>query len=171
MKKVTSILAAVLTASLVLASCGGNNSESSNSSASASTPASTPASSSVSSSAESEPEKITGTVSMSGSTSMEKMAKALAESFNAKYPEVSIDVQLGGSSTGVKNALEGVSDIGNVSRALKDSETGLTAHKVALDGIGVVVNPANPAEDLTMEQISKIYTGEICQKVGLVAIK
>ena len=56
---------------------------------------------------------------------MEEIAKALAEGFNAKYPDVAIDVQLGGSSTGVKNAQEGVSDIGNVSRALKDTETGL----------------------------------------------
>lgn len=98
---------------------------------------------------------------MSGSTSMEEIAKALAEGFNAKYPDVAIDVQLGGSSTGIKNAQEGVSDIGNVSRALKDTETGLDAETIALDGIAVIVNTANSVEDLSIEQILKIYTGEI----------
>lgn len=158
MKKLTSIIAAALMASLVLSSCGDNKVSSTPESSSESNPS---VSSAQPSSEAGEEEKITGTVSMSGSTSMEKMAKALAESFNAKYPDVAIDIQLGGSSTGVKNAQEGVSDIGNVSRELKDTETGLTAHKVALDGIGVVVNLANPVEDLTMEQIAKIYTGEI----------
>ena len=163
MRKLTSIIAAVLMASLVLSSCGDNASSStpeSSSTPSSSASSAEPSSAPVSLEADTE-EKITGTVSMSGSTSMEKMAKALAESFNVKYPDVAIDIQLGGSSTGVKNAQEGVSDIGNVSRELKDTETGLTAHKVALDGIGVVVNLANPVEDLTMEQIAKIYTGEI----------
>lgn len=157
MKKVTSIVAAALMAALILSSCGNGGNTSSSSSEAA--PSST-VSSSVSSEA-GDQEKITGTVSMSGSTSMEKVAKALAESFNEKYPDVSVDVQLGGSSTGIKNAQDGVSDIGNVSRDLKDTETGLVAHKIALDGIGVVVNLANPVEDLTMEEIAKIYTGEI----------
>ena len=157
MKKVTSIVTATLMAALILSSCGNGGNTSSSSSEAA--PSST-VSSSVSSEA-GDQEKITGTVSMSGSTSMEKVAKALAESFNEKYPDVSVDVQLGGSSTGIKNAQDGVSDIGNVSRDLKDTETGLVAHKIALDGIGVVVNLANPVEDLTMEEIAKIYTGEI----------
>lgn len=160
MKKLTSIVAAALLAALILSSCGGNAGTSSTPAGSSSTTASEPAAAPSSTEA-SEPEKITGTVSMSGSTSMEKVAKALAESFNEKYPDVAVDVQLGGSSTGIKNAQEGVSDIGNVSRDLKDTETGLTAHKIALDGIGVVINPANPVEDLTMEQIAQIYTGEI----------
>ena len=159
MKKLTSIVAATLLAALILSSCGGTAGTSSTPAGSSSATVSEPAA--PSSAEASEPEKITGTVSMSGSTSMEKVAKALAESFNEKYPDVAVDVQLGGSSTGIKNAQEGVSDIGNVSRDLKDTETGLTAHKIALDGIGVVINPANPVEDLTMEQIAQIYTGEI----------
>ncbi len=162
MKKLTSIIAVALMASLVLASCGDNETSSNNteSSTSGSSVIASEPSTSTSETSQ-EDEKLTGTVSMSGSTSMEKMAKALAESFNAKYPDVAIDIQLGGSSTGVTNAQEGVSDIGNVSRELKDTETGLTAHTVALDGIGVVVNLENPVEDLTMEQIAQIYTGEI----------
>lgn len=162
MKKLTSIIAVALMASLVLASCGDNETSSNNteSSASGSSVIASEPSTSTSETSQ-EDEKLTGTVSMSGSTSMEKMAKALAESFNAKYPDVAIDIQLGGSSTGITNAQEGVSDIGNVSRDLKEDETGLVAHKVALDGIGVVVNLENPVEDLTMDQIAKIYTGEI----------
>lgn len=162
MKKLTSIIAVALMASLVLASCGDNEPSSNNteSSTSGSSVIASEPSTSTSETSQ-EDEKLTGTVSMSGSTSMEKMAKALAESFNAKYPDVAIDIQLGGSSTGITNAQEGVSDIGNVSRDLKEDETGLVAHKVALDGIGVVVNLENPVEDLTMDQIAKIYTGEI----------
>lgn len=162
MKKLTSIIAVALMASLVLASCGDNETSSNNteSSTSGSSVIASEPSTSTSETSQ-EDEKLTGTVSMSGSTSMEKMAKALAESFNAKYPDVAIDIQLGGSSTGITNAQEGVSDIGNVSRDLKEDETGLVAHKVALDGIGVVVNLENPVEDLTMEQIAQIYTGEI----------
>ncbi len=162
MKKLTSIIAVALMASLVLASCGDNETSSNNteSSTSGSSVIASEPSTSTSETSQ-EDEKLTGTVSMSGSTSMEKMAKALAESFNAKYPDVAIDIQLGGSSTGITNAQEGVSDIGNVSRDLKEDETGLVAHKVALDGIGVVVNLENPVEDLTMDQIAKIYTGEI----------
>ena len=98
---------------------------------------------------------------MSGSTSMEIVAKALAESFTSLYPDVTVDVQLGGSSTGIQNALEGVSDIGNVSRDLAEDETGLTPHEIALAGIGIAVNPENPVENLTLEQIADIYTGEI----------
>ncbi|MEG2597107.1 MAG: phosphate ABC transporter substrate-binding protein [Oscillospiraceae bacterium] len=105
--------------------------------------------------------EISGKIGMSGSTSMEEFAKAIAEGFNAKYPNVSIDVQLGGSSTGIKNTQTGVSDIGNVSRALKDTETGLNATIVALDGIAVIVNTKNTIEDLTAEQIHDIYVGKI----------
>ncbi len=105
--------------------------------------------------------QLTGTVSMSGSTSMEELAKLMAESFMEQNEGVTVDVQLGGSSVGVKNAQDGVTDIGNVSRELKDSETGLTPYTVAIDGISVIVNNENTVKDLTTEQIAKIYTGEI----------
>ena len=95
LRKLTSIIAAALMASLVLSSCGDNASSStpeSSSAPSSSASSAEPSSAPVSSEADTE-EKITGTVSMSGSTSMEKMAKALAESFNVKYPAVAIDIQ------------------------------------------------------------------------------
>lgn len=106
-------------------------------------------------------DKISGTVKISGSTSMEKISKAFQEAFAEVQPDVVVDVQLGGSSTGIKNALEGVSDIGNTSRNLKDTETGLDSTVVAIDGISVIVNPANTVKDLSMEDIAKIYKGEI----------
>jgi len=92
---------------------------------------------------------------------MEEIAKIFAESFMETNSGVTVDVQLGGSSVGVKNAQEGVTDIGNVSRDLKDSETGLKAYTVAIDGISVIVNKENTVNDLTLEQIAQIYTGEI----------
>ena len=148
MKKLTSLLLAGVLVAGVLSGCENTGGNSSSDSLSSQEPGSST-------------EALSGKVSMSGSTSMEEIAKALAEGFNAKYPDVAIDVQLGGSSTGIKNAQEGVSDIGNVSRALKDTETGLDAETIALDGIAVIVNTANSVEDLSIEQILKIYTGEI----------
>lgn len=161
MKKMTSVLMAGLLAAMTLASCGGNGASSTTteSSATESSVASTTESSTEESSEETA--ALSGTVSMSGSTSMEIVAKALAESFSGIYPDVTVDVQLGGSSTGIQNALEGVSDIGNVSRDLAEDETGLVGHEIALDGIGIAINPENPVENLTLDQIADIYTGEI----------
>lgn len=104
-----------------------------------------------------------GEVKTSGSTSMESVVKALAEAFQEVEPGVAVDVQLGGSSAGVTNVIDGISDLGNASRALKDEEKaeGLTENIIAYDGIAVVVNPANGVENLTKEQLVKIYTGEI----------
>lgn len=104
-----------------------------------------------------------GEVSMSGSTSMEKLVKALSEEYMAQNPDVTIDVQLGGSSAGFNNVVDGVSDIGNLSRALKEDEkeAGLTEYIVAYDGIAIVVNPANTVSALTIDQLKDIYTGKI----------
>ena len=94
--------------------------------------------------------KLKGEVKTSGSTSMESVVKALAEAF-----KVSVDVQLGGSSAGVSNVIDGISDLGNASRALKDEEKaeGLTENIIAYDGIAMVVNPSNGVENVTKEQL------------------
>ena len=104
---------------------------------------------------------ITGSVTMSGSTSMEEVVRALAEDFMDKNPGVAIDAQFNGSGQGIKDAMEGKADIGNSSRELKAEETGLTANVIAVDGIAVVVHPANPVSDLSAEQLADIYTGKI----------
>lgn len=108
-------------------------------------------------------QEISGQINVSGSTSMEKVAKALAEGFMAKNDKVSIDVQLGGSSTGVNNVIDGISDVGNASRGIKDKEkeAGINEYKIAIDGIAVIVNNENSVTDLTLEQIAAIYKGEI----------
>ena len=105
---------------------------------------------------------LSGILKLSGSTSMEKVAKAWGEAFTAENPDVTVDVQLGGSGAAVTIVNDGVSDIGNLSRALKDEEKeGLTENTVALDGIAVAVNPANGVEDLTIDQIKDIFLGNI----------
>ena len=104
-----------------------------------------------------------GTVSTDGSTSMEKVIGALGEYFTENNKGVSFTYNPTGSGSGITAALEGRCDIGLSSRALKDEETaeGLVGTVLAYDGIAIIVNPANPVEDLTMEQIAAIYTGEI----------
>ena len=106
---------------------------------------------------------LTGKIIASGSTSMEDMMLALGESFMTVNPGVKVEIQGGGSGAGVKNASEGVTDIGNASRALKDEEKslGLKDTIVAVDGIAIVVNPANKTTNLSSQQIADIYTGKI----------
>lgn len=108
-------------------------------------------------------EKLSGTVSTDGSTSMEKVIGALGESFMAANDGVTFTYNPTGSGTGIKAILEGRCDIGLSSRALKAEEEaqGLVGTTLAIDGIAVIVNPANTVEDLDVETIAKIYTGEI----------
>lgn len=106
---------------------------------------------------------LSGTVSMAGSTSMEKFCTALTEAMMEKYPNITINVEYVGSSAGVESLTAGSADIGNSSRALKDSEkeAGVSENIVAIDGIAVVADPANTVTNLTKEQLTQIYTGEI----------
>lgn len=106
---------------------------------------------------------ISGEVTVSGSTSVEKIGIALGAEFMAMYPDVKFTYQGIGSSAGVKNANEGVTMIGTASRNIKDSEKefGLTEQVLAFDGIAVIVNPAISVDGLTKEQVQKIFIGEI----------
>ena len=105
---------------------------------------------------------LSGSISMAGSTSMEKLANAVAESFMAKYPNVTVSAEFTGSGAGIESVTAGSVDIGNSSRNLKDEEkaAGAVENIVAIDGIAVVVDPANTVADLTKEQLISIYTGE-----------
>ena len=102
-------------------------------------------------------------VSTDGSTSMEKVIGALGEAFKNQNDGVNFTYNPTGSSAGITAVEEGRCDIGLASRNLKDEEKakGLKETVLALDGIALVVNPANPVSDLTLETIAKIYTGEI----------
>lgn len=106
---------------------------------------------------------LTGSISMSGSTSMEKLANAICESFMEKYPNVNVTVEFTGSSAGIESVLSGKCDIGNSSRNLKDEEksSGAVENIVAIDGIAVALDPNNTVDDLTKEQLTAIYKGEI----------
>ena len=102
-------------------------------------------------------------VSTDGSTSMEKVIRALGETFTKDNPDVNFTYNPTGSGSGITAVAEGRCDIGLSSRALKDDEKaqGLKETVLALDGIAVIVNPENPVADLTVEQIASIYKGEI----------
>ena len=103
-----------------------------------------------------------GTVATDGSTSMEKVIGALGESFMEANKGTTFTYNPTGSGSGIQAVSEGRCDIGLSSRALKDDEKAtLTETTVALDGIAIIVNPQNPVKDLSLEQIAKIYTGEI----------
>lgn len=107
-------------------------------------------------------EELSGTLSMNGSTSMEKVIKAVNGAFMDKNKGVTVNLNLTGSGTGIQEASEGKCDIGNSSRKLKDDEAAkLDATVIGLDGIALVVNPANKLEDITIEDLAKVYSGEI----------
>ncbi len=142
MKKVISILLAAVLA-LSLAACGSKPAPSEGGD-----PAAT---------------DLSGSVSTNGSTSMEKVIGALSEQFMADHSGVSVTYDPTGSGAGIEAASNGSADIGLASRALKDEEKsgGLTETVVALDGIAVIVNANSKVADLSVEQIAKIFTGEI----------
>ena len=110
-----------------------------------------------------QPAALTGTVSTDGSTSMEKVIGALSESFMAQNSGVTVNYNPTGSGSGITAVQEGACDIGLSSRALKDEEksAGLKETVLAYDGIAIIVHPDNPVSDLSVEQIAKLYTGEI----------
>ena len=112
--------------------------------------------------AEAAGEELSGSITMAGSTSMEKFANTLAESFMAAHPDVTVQAEFTGSSAGVEAVLSGQSDIGNSSRNLTEDELaeGAVENIVAIDGIAVVTDPNNTVSDLTRDQLIQIYTGE-----------
>ena len=131
MKKFISIALAAVMA-LSLAACGGNDG-------------------------------LSGKVATDGSTSMQKVIMSLKETFEGENAGVEVTYNPTGSGSGIKAVQEGRCDIGLSSRALKaeEKEQGLVGTVLAYDGIAVIVNPENTVEDLTVEQIAAIYTGEI----------
>ncbi len=123
----------------------------------------TPAAQTTADAAAGIPADLSGSISMVGSTSMEKFANALSEALMEKYPNVTVSPQFVGSGAGVEAVLNGTADIGNASRNLKDEEKekGAVENIVAIDGIAVVVDPANAVGDLSKQQLSDIYGGKI----------
>lgn len=110
-----------------------------------------------------EASNLSGTVTLAGSTSVAPVMEVLTEKYKALNPDVKFEIQQTGSSAGITSAIEGACDIGMSSRALKDTELaeGLTETKIATDGIAVIVNKDNEINDISKENIVKIYTGEV----------
>ncbi len=103
-----------------------------------------------------------GELTVAGSSSVTPVMEKLKEAYEQVNPNVQITIQESDSTTGMNNAIEGVCDIGMASRELSDEELAtLTPIQIALDGIAVIVNPENPTEGLTSEQVRAVFTGEI----------
>jgi phosphate transport system substrate-binding protein len=101
------------------------------------------------------------TLTVAGSTSVQPFAEKLAETYMAAHPGIAINVQGGGSTAGVRAAETGAAQIGMSSRHLKDSEEALHQVTIALDGIAIIVNAANPVAGLTRAQVAAIFAGKI----------
>ncbi len=180
------VLAGILSAAVVAAGCGSSSTSTTNntdtassaqtteaaateaaqdtaSSAAADSAAADSAATDTSASADASASgDLSGSVSTDGSTSMEKVIGVLSEQFQNDNPGVTVTYNPTGSSSGITAAKEGSADLGLASRDLKDDEKdGLTQTTIAIDGIAIIVNPANSVADLSMDQIAQIYTGQI----------
>lgn len=98
---------------------------------------------------------------LTGSSTIAPLILEIGKRFEQVNPGVRVDVQAGGSSRGITDARSGVADIGMVSRALKPEESDLTAHRIAMDGIGMILHQKNPVQALSDDQVKAIYTGKI----------
>ena len=162
--KLLALIGAGILAVTALVACG-NSDATANTASSAE--ASTVAESTVAASSEAAPVETTadlsGSISMVGSTSMEKLANALSEAFMEEYPDVTVTAEFVGSGAGIEAVTNGTADIGNSSRSLKEEEqaAGVVENIVAIDGIAVCVDPANEVADLTKEQLTNIYNGTV----------
>ena len=154
MKKITrrsflSICGAAAAAA-ALTACGGAASSTTASSAAVSSTAESAASGAA----------LSGNVATGGSTSMKNVIAALTEGFAEIEPDVTVSYDPTGSGAGITGATDKTLDIGLSSRALKADETGVTGTTVALDGIAIIVNKSSKVEDLTVDQLKQMFTGE-----------
>jgi phosphate transport system substrate-binding protein len=136
------IFACLLVTALVLAGCSSNSST-------APSPGAATA------------EELSGTITESGSTTVQPLAEKLANAFIARHPKVKITIQGGGTGVGIKAAHDGTVDIGAASRELTQDDPALIKHLLARDGIAIIVNPANPVNNLSKQQIIDIFSGKI----------
>ena len=152
MKKLIAMaLAGVL--ALSMAACGAQSTETTATTAAATTAAAETT----------EAAKLSGTVTLAGSTSMQKLCEAMIESFEESYPDITVTAEYTGSGAGLESLVGGKTDIGNASRALKDGEkdSGAVENIVAIDGIAVITHTSNTVSNLTSQQLTDIYTGKI----------
>lgn len=156
MRKMMAMLSAAVVAVGVMG-CGGNAATDSNADANTTSQAAD-ATTDTTAGAD-----LSGKITLAGSTSMEKLANAMAEAFMEKYPNVTVAPEFTGSGAGLESLAKGTVDIGDASRALSDDEKagGAVENIVAIDGIAVITDSENAVSDITSEQLAQIYTGEI----------
>ena len=108
---------------------------------------------------------VEGKLVVVGSSSVTPVMEKLKEAYTAVNPSAEIEIQQSDSTTGINSAIEGICDIGMASRDLKPEEldAGLHSDVIAMDGIAVIVNLANPIDDLSSETVKAIFTGEITE--------
>jgi phosphate transport system substrate-binding protein len=140
----------LLVIALVLAGCSNEPASSTNTTSSISTSTTTTSVSTLS-----------GTITESGSTTVQPLAEKLANAFMLANPKVKVVIQGGGSAVGIKAANDSTVDIGAASRELTSSDPALVTHILARDGVAIIVNPANPINGLTKTQIRDIFSGAI----------
>lgn len=170
-KKITKLMAVMLAAGMAmmgLVGCGNGEPEKQTNAetqteAVAAEPVETQETQNTEETAQEETSDLSGTVTLAGSTSMEKVCEALMEGFMEKYPDITVTTEYTGSGAGLESLAAGSVDIGNASRHVKDEEAanGAVENVIALDGIAVIVDKDNTVTDLTSEQLASIYKGEI----------
>lgn len=167
-KKVVAALMAVTMVAALLTGCGASETKQAAAPATEeAAPAAeeaTPAAEEAAPVVEEEPAaELNGTLSLGGSTSMEKLCEAMSESFMEANPGVTVTVEYTGSGAGLEALAAGSIDIGNASRKLKDAEkeNGSVENIVAIDGIAVIAEKSNTVTDITAEDLAKVYKGEV----------
>jgi len=110
---------------------------------------------------------LSGVLKVGGSTSVEPFMLRLREAYVALNPGIEIEISGGGSGAGISEATDGVIDIGMSSRNLRDTEQHLNSFTIALDGVAVIVNSVNPINEMTIEQVKDIFTGDVTRWSGL----
>lgn len=151
MKKITAIMLSAVLCLTLLTGCGKTQTNTDANANGTDAPEQNPA------------QTLSGDLNLGGSTSVEDAIIAVMDEFKALNPDVTGKYDATGSSTGMTNAIDGTYHLGFASRELKQEEkdAGLTDETFALDGIAVAVNPKNPVKNLTMDQLLKIFTGEV----------
>lgn len=167
MKKFLALLMAATLMMAVLAGCGGTNNGSNAGNTTNNTTTNNSATNDTANNgaedSTGDTAALSGIVNTDGSTSMKDVMGVLTETYRDVQPDVTVNYSGTGSGAGIEAVLAGNVDIGLSSRALKpeEEEKGAVGHTVALDGVAIVVNPANGVEDLSVEQIAQIFKGEI----------
>lgn len=161
MKKFILLLLVSLFAAAVLVGCAGDDTEDAGNDSPAEEEVESNGDTAEDDSATEASATLEGTITMAGSTSVQPLSEELANVFMDEHPDVRLEVSGGGSGSGITAAQENTADFGAVSREIADDETGIKTYTIAIDGIAVIIHSDNAVEDITLEDVQKIFAGEI----------